>query len=197
MIAVSIGAGSTVQALVCAAALDRWIGVPKIFESGPATLIFTGIAAAACLIASTWGAGTLNVAGVVSSANFLDSWQTWWLGDLIGMVVFAPVFLTWRQSMQIGTKPWRLGEVVVSFTLLAVSTAVVFAAPSPAGRGESTHLAPAAALPRVDRVPFPAERRLASASYPRSRSRLPRTAPAPLAVKGRANRCCRSRLSSA
>ncbi len=131
IIAVSIAAGSTVQTLACAAALERWIGVPKIFESGPATLLFTGIAAAACLIASTWGAATLNFAGVVTSANFLDSWQTWWLGDLIGMVVFAPVFLTWRQSMQIGSKPWRLGEVIVSFTLLAVSTAFVFASPSP------------------------------------------------------------------
>ena len=131
IIALSIAAGSTVQGLVCAAALERWVGVPKIFESGPAMLLFTGIAATACLIASTWGAATLNIGGLVSSANFLDSWQTWWLGDLIGMLVFAPVFLTWRQSMQIGTKPWRLGEVAVSFTLLAVSTAFVFASPSP------------------------------------------------------------------
>jgi len=130
-VAASIATGSTVQALVCAGALRRWVGVANIFESGPATLRFTGIAAAACLIASTWGPATLNVAGLVRPADFLDSWQTWWLGDLIGMVVFAPVFLTWRQSMQIGTRAWRLGELVASFTLLAISTAVVFATPSP------------------------------------------------------------------
>jgi len=130
-IALFIAAGSTVQMLALAGALRRFVGIAQIFETGPATLAFTGLSAAMCLIASTWGAATLNIAGLVSSANFLDSWQTWWLGDLIGMLVFAPVFLTWRQSMQIGTKPWRLGEVAVSFTLLAISTAFVFASPSP------------------------------------------------------------------
>ncbi len=134
---------------------------PRLFESGPATLLFTGIAAVACLVASTWGVATLSVAGVVRRGQFLDTWQTWWLGDLIGMMVFAPVFLTWRQSLQIGRKPWRLGELIAAFALLA-----------PGGRrgvrraragrrcGKPADL-PAAALPGVDRVPVPPERRRA------------------------------------
>jgi diguanylate cyclase (GGDEF)-like protein len=130
-IAFSIAAGSTVQALVCAGALRRYVGVARLFETGPATLAFCAIAAAACLVASTWGVATLNVTGVASEAQFLESWQTWWLGDLIGILVFAPVFLTWRQSMQLGGKAWRVGEMSVAFLLLAVSTAVVFAAPAP------------------------------------------------------------------
>ncbi len=128
-IAVAIAVGSTAQALVCAAALRRFVGVAHVFETGPATLTFAGIAAAACLIASTWGAATLGIAGVVSGPQVLETWQTWWLGDLIGILVFTPVFLTWRQSLQIGRKAWRLGEVSIAFILLAVSTAVVFADP--------------------------------------------------------------------
>ena len=58
--------------------------------------------------------------------------MTWWLGDLIGILVFAPVFLTWRQSLQIGRKGWRLGEVSAAFLLLAASTTIVFAAPTTA-----------------------------------------------------------------
>ncbi len=132
-VAASIAAGSTVQALACAGALRRFVGVPQLFETGPATLAFCGIAAAACLVASTWGAATLNVAGIASGTQFLESWQTWWLGDLIGILVFAPVFLTWRQSLQLGRKPWRLGEMTAAFLLLAISTAAVFAAPAPTG----------------------------------------------------------------
>lgn len=139
LIAASIAAGSTVQALALAGALRRWVGVAHLFETGPATLAFTGIAAACCLLASTWGVATLNVFGVVGTAQFLDSWQTWWLGDLIGVLVFTPVFLTWRQSLQIGRKAWRLGEVSASFALLAISTAVVFLAP-PSGTGTATPL---------------------------------------------------------
>jgi diguanylate cyclase (GGDEF)-like protein len=136
-IAISIAAGSTVQALVCAGALRRYVGIAHLFESGPATLTFCGIAAAACLVASTWGVATLSVAGVATESQFLESWQTWWLGDLIGILVFAPVFLTWRQSMQIRGTAWRLGEMSVAFVLLAVTTAVVFAGPAPASGGAS------------------------------------------------------------
>ena len=132
-IAVSIAAGSTVQALVCAGALRRFVGIAHLFETGPATLAYCGIAAAACLVASTWGVATLSVAGLAGESQFLESWQTWWLGDLIGILVFATVFLTWRQSLQIGSKVWRFGEMSVAFLLLAVSTAVVFAAPAEAG----------------------------------------------------------------
>ena len=134
VIAVAIGAGSTAQALAGAGAIKRWVGVSEIFESGRATLLFTGLAAGACLIASTWGVASLSVAGVIRADQFLDSWQTWWLGDLIGMVVFAPVFLTWRQSLQVGRKPWRLGELVAAFALLALAALAVFFAPA-AGAG--------------------------------------------------------------
>jgi diguanylate cyclase (GGDEF)-like protein len=67
----------------------------------------------------------------VRPEQFLASWQTWWLGDAIGMLVFAPIFLTWRQSLQIGRKRWRLAEVSASFGLLALSTAAVFLTPPP------------------------------------------------------------------
>src|SRR5262245_11088474 len=128
VIALSIAVGSTVQVLALAGALRRYVGVSQLFETGPATLAFTGLSAACCLIASTWGAGSLSFGGAVRPEEFLDTWQTWWLGDLIGVLVFAPAFLTWRQSLQVGRKPWRLGEVSASFALLAISTAVVFAA---------------------------------------------------------------------
>lgn len=131
LIAASIAAGSTVQALACAGALRRWIGLEQVFESGSAMLLFTGVSTVACLIASSWGVATLNLAGVVAQDHFLDTWQTWWLGDLIGMIVFAPVFLTWRQTLVMGGTPRRLAEVVASFTLLAISALVVFASPAP------------------------------------------------------------------
>lgn len=131
-IAVSIAAGSTVQTLICAGALRRYVGVAQLFETGPATLAFCGIAAAASLVAASWGAATLSVAGVASESQFLESLQTWWLGDLIGILVFAPIFLTWRQSLQLGGMASRFGEVSAAFLLLALSTAVVFAAPAPA-----------------------------------------------------------------
>ncbi len=132
LVAASIATGSTLQALAAAIVLQRWVGVEKLFESGSAALAFTGIAAAGCLLASTWGSTTLLVAGALDASSYLDSWETWWLGDLIGVLVFAPVFLTWREKLQIGRKPWRLAETFASFALLALTTTIVFATPLPA-----------------------------------------------------------------
>jgi len=133
MIAASIAVGSTLQALAGGYLLQRWVGIGRFFESGSATLAFTGIVAACCTLAATWGTSTLRLAGYVDWHAYRESWQTWWLGDLIGVLVFAPVFLTWRHSLQVGRKPWRLAEVFGSFTLLAISTTVVFANPSTVG----------------------------------------------------------------
>jgi diguanylate cyclase (GGDEF)-like protein len=137
VIACAIAIGSTVQALACAWAIQRWIDVSQMFETGPATLRFAGFAAAACLIAASWGVASLNLAGLLGPEQFLASWQTWWLGDLIGMLVFAPVFLTWRQSLLVGRNPWRLGELAAAFAMLAISTAAVFLTPAPAGGASS------------------------------------------------------------
>jgi len=137
VIACAIAIGSTVQALACAWAIQRWIDVSQMFETGPATLRFAGFAAAACLIAASWGVASLSLAGVLGPEQFLASWQTWWLGDLIGMLVFAPVFLTWRQSLLVGRNPWRLGELAAAFAMLAISTAAVFLTPAPAGGASS------------------------------------------------------------
>ena len=82
---------------------------------------------------------TLNVAGVLQADQFLESWQTWWLGDVIGMLVFAPVFLTWRQSLHIGHRRWRLGELGAAFALLMVTSLLVFFAPAP-GEGVASPL---------------------------------------------------------
>jgi diguanylate cyclase (GGDEF)-like protein len=130
VIAASIATGSTIQALVAAWALERWVGVSRLFETAPATLLFTGVVILCCLTASTWGATTLLAAGLVDGAGYFDSWLTWLLGDLIGIVVFAPVFMTWRQSLAIGHKPWRIAEAVASFALLATVTTLVFAKPA-------------------------------------------------------------------
>jgi len=131
-VAMSIATGSTLQALAAAFALQRWVGVAGLFESGSAALAFTGISAGCCLIASTWGASTLWIAGVLNASTYLDSWATWWLGDLIGVLVFTPVFLTWRQSLQIGRTPWRMAEAFISFALLAITAMLIFATPLPA-----------------------------------------------------------------
>jgi diguanylate cyclase (GGDEF)-like protein len=134
-VAASIGLGSTAQALVAAYLLERWIGEEKLFTSARATLGFTATATLCCLVASTWGVATLAFEEVIAPSAYLDTWQTWWLGDVIGILVFAPVFLTWRQSLNIGRTAWRIVETFAAFASLAIVTAIVFVEATPAMEG--------------------------------------------------------------
>lgn len=125
-VAASIAAGSTLQALLGAWFLRRWIGVDRIFEYGPAVFGFAAVMSICCLIAPSWGVTTLYVAGLVAIDAYLDSWRTWWLGDVIGILVFAPVLLNWREFLPASTRRWRKLETVSALVLLVALTAFVF-----------------------------------------------------------------------
>jgi diguanylate cyclase (GGDEF)-like protein len=129
-VAASIGVGSTLQALLGAYLVRRWVGVEKLFESGPAILAFAAIAAVCCLVAPTWGATTLRLAEIVDLEAYIDSWRTWWLGDLIGVLVITPVLLTWRQLLPAGIWSWRFAEAIGSLAVLGAVTAFVFLGPA-------------------------------------------------------------------
>ncbi len=85
-------------------------------------------------------------------AGYFDSWRTWWLGDLMGVLVIAPLLLTWRQLLHIDRRPWQFAEAIGSLVLLAALTTFVFVGQSPAGGRHVSAVFPAVALPRVDRV---------------------------------------------
>jgi diguanylate cyclase (GGDEF)-like protein len=135
LVAASIGVGSTLQALLGAFLLQRWLGIGKVFESGPAVLSFAAIEAMACTLAPTWGVTTLSLAGIVNHGAYADSWRTWWLGDLIGVLAITPVLLTWRQLLELDRRRWHRFEAIGLWLLLALLTAFVFFGPTPLGRG--------------------------------------------------------------
>ncbi|MGH8251537.1 MAG: MASE1 domain-containing protein [Steroidobacteraceae bacterium] len=136
LLAASIGVGSTLQALLGAFLVQRWVGISKLFESGPAILTFAAIAALCCLIAPTWGVTSMGILGVMDFGSYFGSWQTWWLGDLIGVLVVTPLLLTWRQLFSFDrSRPLRLLETIVSMGLLIVLTLFVFIDKSPLGGG--------------------------------------------------------------
>ena len=130
-VAASIGLGSTLQALLTAHLLQRWIGAGRLFTSGPSTLGFAAIVAASCAVAATWGVTTLQLTDVVDFAAFLETWQTWWLGDVIGVLVLTPALLNWRHLLPFNGNPWRPIESIGSLTLLAAVTTIAFSYRAP------------------------------------------------------------------
>jgi PAS domain S-box-containing protein len=111
-----IGAGNTAEAIVGAALVERWAG-------GAATLwrvagVFRFVAAASILpplISATTGATALVAGGFAAPPAFAETWLTWWLGNAIGAVVYAPFLVFWLTRTP---SAWRSRRPVEQFAMV-------------------------------------------------------------------------------
>jgi PAS domain S-box-containing protein len=119
-----IGGGAVLQALAGAFLVRRFVGIPTALATEKEVVRFSLVAAASCLITSTIGVTTLWLARVVPSAEFLTNWATWYVGDSIGTLIFAPLVLIWTFR----TADWRrkLSVTVPMAFTFAVVVALFF-----------------------------------------------------------------------
>ncbi len=114
----SIAAGSTVQPLLGAFLLHRWIGGQNFLDRARNVFQFVGIALLMCLVASTVGVTTLCLAGFAPWANYGSNWWTWWLGDTVGVFIVTPLVLAWSKPPRFTKVPGRLAEAGLLLGLL-------------------------------------------------------------------------------
>src|SRR5438034_470727 len=98
---VSIGAGASLQAIVGALLMSRFVRHPTalIGEKDVFKFLLLG-GPVSCLVNATWGVTSLLLAGVIQPADYLFHWWTWWLGDTIGVIAFTPLVLIWAAKPQ-------------------------------------------------------------------------------------------------
>ena len=97
LVALSIGAGNTAEAMLAGFLIQRLVNLKHRFEQPSAVWKFAAIAFIAPLIAATNGVATLALAGQVPWAEFGIHWLTWWLGDATGIIIVAPLLLCWSE----------------------------------------------------------------------------------------------------
>lgn len=136
-VAASIGVGSTLQALLGAFLIRRWIGTGGLFTRARGVLKFFVIESLSCLMAATWGTTSLYLAGFTSLPDYPESWRTWWLGDLIGILTVTPLVLTWSSRLVLGGLSKRLIEALLSVTGVLALSFLVFL--DPLGLGGSAN----------------------------------------------------------
>ena len=118
----SLGLGAALQAVVGASLVRRVVGTPVTLVHAGDVIRFLSVAGPiSCLVGASVGVTTLSVTGVVDWSNYLVNWSTWWAGDTIGALVFAPFVVLW--SPQARVVPWR--RLLVSLPLLLAFASVV------------------------------------------------------------------------
>ncbi|WP_293151697.1 MULTISPECIES: MASE1 domain-containing protein [unclassified Microcoleus] len=133
----SAPAASIGTALISAGAraLQAWTGTYLLqrinFSAGldrlKDVLGIVGLAAlASTLINSTIGSIIVCVSGFSSWNNFGTIWGTWWVGDAMGILLVAPLLLTWHKLPKIPTHRKQIVERIIWLLLLLAIGWLVF-----------------------------------------------------------------------
>jgi signal transduction histidine kinase len=94
-VSAAIATGNTLEGLAARKLLRRLNGADTSFTRLHTLPKFLLAALPSCLVAATIGTSSLAAAGLTARVPDGMVWLTWWLGDLVGMLVFAPLILTW------------------------------------------------------------------------------------------------------
>ncbi|MEP6603504.1 MAG: MASE1 domain-containing protein [Spartobacteria bacterium] len=121
-----IATGNTIEAICAAWLILRFANGVRAFERAYEVFCFAVIVMLSAAISATIGLTTLAAAGFASWENYPAIWTTWWLGDITGDLIMAPLIILWAAAPR-----WRFNrardlEVGILFVLLILLGEVVF-----------------------------------------------------------------------
>jgi PAS domain S-box-containing protein len=95
VIALLIASGSTLQAWVGASLVNRWQTSDwRDLDRGSDAFLFLLLGGLLpCLLASAVGVTGLYVAGVIQPGAYIFSYLNWYVGDILGVLVFSPLLI--------------------------------------------------------------------------------------------------------
>lgn len=118
--------GNTLEAVTGAYLVRRFISGRLPFDSTQDTLRFILFGAMVSpLISATIGTISFSIYGGDWSRCGV-MWLTWWLGDAVGALIFAPLLLTWRKQISFRWDSWKTVETATLFALLFFIEFIVF-----------------------------------------------------------------------
>lgn len=116
-IVVAISLGSTLQALVGAYLVYRFGDYPNALSKEKEVFKFFFLGAVSALVSATISVSCLLFWQQVPLANALSNWQTWWIGDTLGIIIFTPLLLAWHFRSHAG---WKGRQWVITLPIAAM-----------------------------------------------------------------------------
>src|SRR5438445_6835832 len=90
-----IATGNTLEAAIGTWLILRFAGRTRVFDRAYDVFRFALAVALSALVSPSIGLTGLALGGFADWANYPAIWVTWWLGDLSGAVMFAPLLILW------------------------------------------------------------------------------------------------------
>lgn len=115
------GVGAAIEAYLGKLALQVLAGTYNIFNNTRSVLIFIFLSAfAACLINTTLGNLSLLLTGMLTLADFPNSWFTWWIADAVGVITFTPTIIAWSQKSLLKITFSEIITILITWLLIGI-----------------------------------------------------------------------------
>jgi signal transduction histidine kinase len=121
-----IASGNTLEALCGAWLINYFAGGMRAFDRAPDVFKFALAAIISTLISPTLGLTSLALGGFADWGNFSAIWSTWWLGDITGDLVVAPLIILWSIAPSWRWSRREAFEVMALLVLMALLGEAVF-----------------------------------------------------------------------
>jgi signal transduction histidine kinase len=131
VLALGVAVGNTLEAVAGTYLLRRVPGFhPSLGRVRDVLALIVLAAGISTMLSATIGVATLHLGGLVPLAQAGVAWRAWWLGDLIGNLIVAPVLLIGAATAGVAlTKQRWMEAAALAITVIGVGT-LVFGIPT-------------------------------------------------------------------
>ena len=146
LVALGIAVGNTLEAVAGTYLLRRVPGFrPSLDRLQDVLALIVLAAGVSTAISSAIGVSSLYLGGILPLAQAGIAWRAWWLGDLIGDLVVAPLLLVWAATPRVRLARQRLVEAAALVVSVVVVDLLIFHSPAsdPATFGQAYLVFPA------------------------------------------------------
>jgi signal transduction histidine kinase len=130
-VALGIGVGNTAEALVAAYLLRRIPNFNIALESvrdAVGLIVLAGVLST--LISASIGVASLFLGNVIATPQLFETWRAWWIGDMMGALLVAPIILVWSSARRAHFQR-HLPEGVALGAAVVVVSALTFLSAAP------------------------------------------------------------------
>jgi integral membrane sensor domain MASE1 len=122
-----IAAGNTLEALLGCLLVERYAGGRRAFDTAAGAVRFTLCAPViSTTVSATCGVLSLVAAGLETWPQANSVWTTWWLGDMGGGLVIAPLLILWASPEPVPINLPRVTEGLALAAFLVLVEMLVF-----------------------------------------------------------------------
>ena len=126
-VAVAIGVGCTLEALLSAYLVNSFAGGRKAFKSAQNIIRFAGLTLlASTTVSATTGVVSLSLGGLANWSDYGTIWVTWGLASLSGAHLVAPLVMLWGTGPWVPWRPRKIYEAIAMLVVLVVASFVIF-----------------------------------------------------------------------